>query len=103
MPKILSGYADTSEASFYIESNGQRTDYGTISGRQLSSEDYKKLNDHLGTVITLRDSSMRKYAKSFQINGQKYIIFVQKDIGKKEMVFVPMAILHFLILLQNLE
>lgn len=93
LPKILSGYADTSEASFYIESNGQRTDYGTISGRQLSSEDYKKLNDHLGTVITLRDSSMRKYAKSFQINGQKYIIFVQKDIGKKETVFVDSAMI----------
>lgn len=93
LPKVLSGYASTSEVSFFIETQGRKEVYGTLSGRQLTTKEHQLLEENLGQTISLRDSSMRKLAKSFEVNGQKYIVFVQKDIGKKEMVFVDSAMI----------
>lgn len=93
LPGILSGYAATSEVSFSIESHGHRDVYGTLSGRTLTNEEHQMLQDEIGKTITLSDSSIRKYAKSFQIDDQKYIIFLQKDIGKKEMIFIDSAMI----------
>ncbi|WP_028042370.1 sensor histidine kinase [Candidatus Stoquefichus massiliensis] len=93
LPKVLSGYASTSEVSFFIETQGHKEVYGTLSGRQLTTKEHQLLEENLGKTISLRDSSMRKLAKSFEVNGQEYIVFVQKDIGKKEMVFVDSAMI----------
>ena len=93
LTKVLNGYAATSEVSFFIETQGHKDVYGTLSGRQLTTKEHELLEKHLGKTISLRDSSMRKLAKSFEVNGQQYIVFVQKNIGKKEMVFVDSAMI----------
>ena len=93
LPKVLNGYASTSEVSFSIESQNHKEVYGTLTGRQLTNKEHQLLENQLGKTITLHDSSMRKLAKSFEVNGQQYIVFVQKDIGKKQMIFIDSAMI----------
>lgn len=64
-----------------------------MTGRQLTNKEHQLLENQLGKTITLHDSSMRKLAKSFEVNGQQYIVFVQKDIGKKQMIFIDSAMI----------
>lgn len=91
LDKVLTGYAATSEVSFYIETNGQKMSYGHLSGNQLSHQEYDHLKNHVGESLTSRDSSLRIYAKSFEVKGQEYIVFVQKDMSKREMIFFDSA------------
>lgn len=93
LPKVLNGYASTSEVSFSIESQNHKEVYGTLTGRQLTNKEHQLLENQLGKTITLHDSSTRKLAKSFEVNGQQYIVFVQKDIGKKQMIFIDSAMI----------
>lgn len=91
--KLLSGYSDASEVSFYIESQGNKTVYGTMSGKGLTSWQQKQLENNHDKMLIFSDSSVRKAAKSYQINGLDYIIFVQKDVGRREMVFIDSAMI----------
>lgn len=93
LSQALTKYSDTSEISFYVESDGKKDIYGKVNGRQLSSKEYNKLLDHSQTMVTMNDSSVCKIAKSYTINGKDYIIFVQKDVGKREMIFVDSAMI----------
>ena len=43
LPKVLSGYASTSEVSFFIETQGHKEVYGTLSGRQLTTKEHQLL------------------------------------------------------------
>lgn len=93
----LNNYADSTEMSFYIEQEGKLpVYYGSLQynpSQQLSAKQEQQLLKKVGTHLTIRESSIRKFAKSYEINKQKYLIFVQKDIGKKEMIFVDSAII----------
>lgn len=94
LPKILEGYASTSEVSFSIETDGEgRIVYGTLSGRTLNEKEKQFLRSHKGEIVTLSNSSMHNVGKCYDIDDHDYIIFVQKDIGKKEMVFVDSALI----------
>ena len=92
LPHVLQGYANTSEISFFIECNGKKEVYGKVGYLGLSNKDYQKLQ-RVGTVLVSSDSSLRKMAKSYEINGEVCIIYVQKDVGRREMIFVDSAIL----------
>lgn len=93
LPRILQGYASTSEVSFLIETKNVKEIYGTLTGRMLTVAERQQLENHIGKELTLSDSSIRKLAKSYKINGDTYLIFVQKDIGKKEMIFIDSALI----------
>ena len=84
---VLKGYSETSEISFFIDCDGQREVYGNITGQTLSQSDYQLLRKHIGKTLIFRDSSVRKMAKSYQDDQHTYIVFVQKDVGKREMIF----------------
>ena len=92
--RFLEGYAKSSEMSFYIESlddSNSKEIFGSITGSQLSDEQYKALKSTIGETAINSDSTVRTFAKSYEINGSNYIIFVQKDVGKREMIFVDSA------------
>lgn len=93
LDKVLSGYANTSEVSFYVETDGQQSFYGHTAPYQLSAQQTQELQDHIGDSMTLQDSSIRIYAKSFEVNQQEYILCVQKDMSKREMVFLDSAMM----------
>ena len=93
LPHILNGYAVTSEMNFYVEHGNEKEAYGNIKDIQLSQKDTEYLQKNIGNYISKTDSSIRKYATSVKINDQTYIIYVQKDIGKREMVFVDSAVI----------
>ncbi len=95
LKRFLKGYASSSEMSFYIEcfEDGSRDVFGTFSGKNITQKEYKMLQNNIGKSITMTDSSVRKLAKSYTINDIDYLIFVQKDVGKREMVFVDSATL----------
>ena len=90
---VLKGYSETSEISFFIDCDGQREVYGNITGQTLSQSDYQLLRKHIGKTFIFRDSSVRKMAKSYQDDQHTYIVFVQKDVGKREMIFVDSALI----------
>lgn len=91
--RVLKGYSETSEMSFFVETDRVKDVYGKLSGQLLSDNQYKKLLSVVGECVDLRDSTVRKFAKSFEINGKNYIIFVQKDVGKREMIFIDSAMI----------
>jgi len=93
LEKGLSSYSHTNEVSFYVDNIQNIRYYGLLDKEQLSQKDKKKLSNQIGQTITFRDSSMRKLAKSYEINEEKYIIFIQKDVGKREMIFVDSAMI----------
>lgn len=90
---VLKGYSETSEISFFIDCDGQREVYGNITGQTLSQSDYQLLRKQIGKTLIFRDSSVRKMAKSYQDDQHTYIVFVQKDVGKREMIFVDSALI----------
>lgn len=94
LPQILDGYASTSEVSFSIETDGiEKNVYGNLTGRTLTEKEKQFLRSHKGEIIALNDSSMHKVGKCYELNHQDYVIFAQKDIGKKEMIFVDCALI----------
>ena len=90
---VLKGYADTSEVSFFLATDDKVSIYGNLSGDELPKSDYNYLMKHIGETMTLSDSSMRQLATSFQVNDKTYVLFIQKDIGKREMVYVDSAMI----------
>lgn len=90
---LLNGYSDASEVSFYIQNDGNKTVYGNLSGKDLSQQQQATLTEHPNQMVVFSDSSVRKAAKSYDINGSEYIILVQKDVGRREMVFVDSAMI----------
>ncbi|MEG0276893.1 MAG: HAMP domain-containing sensor histidine kinase [Coprobacillus sp.] len=93
IPRILRGYSETSEMSFFIETDGVKEVYGKIAGQLLSDSEHKQLLANVGECVELKDSTVRKLAKSYEIDGKDYIIFVQKDVGKREMIFIDSALI----------
>lgn len=93
LDKILQGYAATSEVSFYIETDNQKYVYGNIKSPHLSSRETDFLKQNIGQNITLRYSSIHIYAKSFEVNNKEYIIYTQKDMSKREMIFLDSAVI----------
>ncbi len=92
---ILENYADSTEMSFYIKKEDEEpVYYGDFQQAQLLSdqETIQMMND-IGETMILQDSSLRKFAKSYEIHGAKYLIFVQKDIGRNEMIFIDSGII----------
>ena len=67
--------------------------YDNLTGRELSNDDREYLLSHVGQNMTSSDSSVRKLATSFEDEQNIYLIFIQKDIGKREMIFVDSAII----------
>ena len=93
LSEVLDGYAKTSEVSFFIENQNMIYTYGNLTGRELSNDDREYLLSHVGQNMTSSDSSVRKLATSFEDEQNIYLIFIQKDIGKREMIFVDSAII----------
>lgn len=93
LSRVLTGYSDTSEISFYITCDGKTEIYGNIGSQLLTQKDYDSLKKHIGKSLVFQDSSVRKMAKSYKVDNKVYIIYVQKDVGKREMVFVDSAII----------
>ena len=93
LDKILQGYAATSEVSFYIESNQQKYIYGNMKEQHLSLKDVEFLKENIGQSIVLKDSSIRIFAKSIRVKNQDYIVYVQKDMSKREMIFLDSALI----------
>lgn len=93
LSRVLSGYANSSEVSFFIECDGVQSIYGSNTDFSIHSVDYKSLSNHIGQILVSSDSSVRNIAKSYKINNKTYIISVQKDVGKREMIFVDSAII----------
>lgn len=93
LSRVLKGYADTSEVSFFLEYNNHMDIYGNLLGNELSKQNREYLMTHIGEQVTLSYSSMRQLATSFQIDDTTYILFIQKDIGKREMIFVDSAMI----------
>lgn len=93
LDKISQGYAATSEVSFYIESNQQKYIYGNMKEQHLSLKDVEFLKENIGQSIVLKDSSIRIFAKSIRVKNQDYIVYVQKDMSKREMIFLDSALI----------
>lgn len=93
LSNLLASYAKSSEVSFYIQHNDTFETYGRINDNQLSNQQVEVLTDHVGQILTGSDSSIRKIATSYEINGETYIIYVQKDVEKREMVFIDSGII----------
>jgi Signal transduction histidine kinase len=97
--QTLNNYASSTEMTFYIQEEGKDPLYYGTSyyksdvKKTLPNQQYHVLLDNIGEKISVRESSVRKFAKSYEINHKKYIIFLQKDIGKKEMIFIDSAMI----------
>lgn len=90
---ILSNYSESSDVSFSVQNEDNRKIYGSVDENPLTKEDKHILLEHPGEIRTFKDSSVRKFAKSYTYKGMNYIIFVQKDVGQREMIFVDSALL----------
>lgn len=93
LDQALQIYADSQEVSFYIKTNHNQTIYGHLNGKQLTDSQEQSLKDNIGSTVILSDSSVRKMAKSYEVNGEEYIVFVQKDVGRREMIFIDSAMI----------
>ncbi len=93
LPYILEGYAKTSDISFIIETYHSRKMYGHNTNVILSASQHSRLKEHIGEPIVLSDHSMKKIVKSYIIDGQYYVIFIQKDISQREMTFVAAGLI----------
>lgn len=93
LSRVLTGYSDTSEISFFVSCDDNTETYGNISTQVLTPKQFQTLKSTIGKTLVFHDSSVRKMAKSFQVNGKTYVIFVQKDVGKREMIFVDSALI----------
>ncbi len=93
LSRVLTGYSDTSEVNFFIECNGNKEIYGHVSGYELTYEQCELLRRNIGKTLIFQDSSVRKIARSYLLDGKSYIIYVQKDVGKREMIFIDSALI----------
>lgn len=88
LPRILEGYAQTSQISFLIETHDSSESYGNKAHNLLNAKQHSQLKENVGKPLVLSDNSVKKLAKSYFIEGQYYVIFVQKDISQREMTFI---------------
>lgn len=93
LKRLLNGYAATSEISFLIVDNNMYEAYGNIKRNVLSEKNYLYLKNNVGKTLISSDSSVRRMAHSYQMNGKTYVILVQKDVGKREMIFIDSALI----------
>ncbi len=89
LPRVLSGYAETSDISIYIQSSDNKQVYGKNAYSIL----LQSQNSHLGDYTSNSDDSMRKVTKSYIIDEQFYTIYVQKDITQREMTFMASGLI----------
>lgn len=93
LSKVLSGYAETSEVSFLIASDNLQETYGNINLKFFNEKDYQTLKNQVGKALVKSDSSVRIIAKSYRVHDKTYVIYVQKDVGKREMIFIDSAMI----------
>ena len=94
LAKALNFYAESQDVSFFVDANNYKTLYGDhITGYELTPDQECKLRNHIGDTLILKNSSLRKVAKSFRIHGHDYIVYVQKDVERREMIFVDSAVI----------
>ena len=82
---VLHGYAESSEIRFYVLSDGNVT-YNNLD-QELNTQQ-KNLLKESGNQTIISNSSVRKMVKSFDINGETFIVYVQKDISQREKTFM---------------
>ncbi|MCD7840570.1 MAG: HAMP domain-containing histidine kinase [Erysipelotrichaceae bacterium] len=92
LDQVLKDYETSSDLSFAIISNDNTKSYGNVDDF-LDEESMNYLYDHVGEVIASNDSSIRQFAKSYEIDGTVYIIKAQKDIEESETVFIASGII----------
>lgn len=93
LSRVLEGYANTSEVSFFIENKNHKYTFGNISFAGLGKDEYQQLKDNIGKALVSSDSTVRKLVKSYEVDGEFYIVYVQKDVGKREMIFIDSAVI----------
>lgn len=93
LSKVLTGYSNTSEISFFVSCDENNENYGNMNAQVLTKKQYQILKSNIGKTFVFYDSSVKKMAKSVQVNDKTYIIFIQKDVGKREMIFVDSALI----------
>lgn len=93
LSKVLTGYSNTSEISFFVSCDENNETYGNMNAQVLTKKQYQILKSNIGKTFVFYDSSVKKMAKSVQVNDKTYIIFIQKDVGKREMIFVDSALI----------
>jgi len=90
---LLNGFAKSSDVNFYIQHGDVVETYGSISSNQLTNQQVDLLTENIGQILINSNSSLRKIATSYQINGETYIVYIQKDVGKREMIFIDSGII----------
>ena len=88
IPRILSGYADTSDISISISTSDTKQVYGKNAQSILLQSQEPQIGESKPI-----DNSLRKVTKSYLINGQFYTIYVQKDISQREMIFMASGLI----------
>lgn len=89
----LDFYATSHELNFYVEVDHDKILFSNVEGNVLSLAQENALRRKPEKVIVSSDSTLRKVAKSFKINGHDYIVYVQKDVERREMIFIDSAVI----------
>ena len=83
---VLHGYAESSDIRFYVLNDNEVT-YNNLEYK-LNETQQDLLKESVNQTIISSNSSVRKMVKSFDIHGESYIIYVQKDISQREKTFM---------------
>ena len=83
---VLQGYAKSSDIRFYVLNDNEVT-YNNLEYK-LNETQQDLLKESVNQTIISSNSSVRKMVKSFDIHGESYIIYVQKDISQREKTFM---------------
>ena len=97
--KVLEGYALASESSFLIYHNGKEDKYGHVTMSSIPRNTLHYLSQNIGKTIDTDNSSVKRMTTSYMFDDEVYIISLQKDVGKREMVFVDSAMIAVLCML----
>ena len=73
---MLEGYCLTSEIDVSIYTTAQEARFGSHS-ISLNYELVDKLILETGENMSMKEATYRKYAKSYEINGENFVIYVQ--------------------------
>ncbi len=95
---MLEGYCLTSEIDVSIYTTAQEARFGSHS-ISLNYELVDKLILETGENISMKEATYRKYAKSYEINGENFVIYVQKDVSKREMIFIESGVIAIFMML----
>ncbi len=92
--ELLNNYASTSDISIVIESNFDKFSFGKEYYQLPLDENEKNvLRSYANQSVVKTYGSVKQLTRSYDINGEHYIISIQKDSQSRETIFLNSAVI----------